>query len=71
MHRNRAKLCILNDEWNKPPYIPSHVSNNAIFKLSHHIIPENSSIRIATQKKNLITRLKVTALTNNKKVLIT
>jgi hypothetical protein len=49
MHRNRAKLCVLDVEWNKPPYIPSHVSNNAIFKLSHHIIQENSSIRKATR----------------------
>src|SRR5205085_5347411 len=49
IHRNKAKLCVMNIEWNKPPYIASHVSNNAILKLSHHIIPENSSIRIATR----------------------
>jgi hypothetical protein len=70
MHRNRAKLCVM-DEWNKPPYIPSHVSNSAIFKLSHHIIPENSSISIATRLNNIFTRLQVTALTNNKRVLLT
>jgi len=51
------------NEWNKPPYISSHVS--------YHIIPENNSIRIASQQKNLITRLKVTALTNNKRKLLT
>ena len=38
MHRNRAKLCVMNVEWNKPPYISSDVSNNIIFKLLHHTI---------------------------------
>ena len=33
IHRNRAKLCVMNVKWNKPPYISSPVSNNVIFKL--------------------------------------
>jgi len=28
----------VNVEWNKPPYIASHESNNPIFNVSHHII---------------------------------
>jgi len=60
------------DEWNKPPYVSIHVPNNIIFKLLEYITPEYNSVRKATQLNNIyLTRLKVTALTNNKRVLLT
>ena len=62
----------MNVKWNKPPYISSDVSNNTIFKLLYHTITKNNSIRIATRLNNIdLSRLKVTALTKNKRVLIT
>ena len=62
----------MNVKWNKPPYISSHISNDAIFKLLYHTITENNSIRIATRLNNIdLSRLKVTALTKNKRVLVT
>jgi hypothetical protein len=45
--------------WNKPRYIP-------IPKPRLNIVTEYSSIRIASRLKNVITRLKVTALANTK-----
>jgi len=51
------------NKWNKPPYIPIPVFND--------IIQEYSSIRIATRLNQFLTRLQVTALTNNKRKLLT
>jgi hypothetical protein len=59
-------------EWNKPSYIAIIVLNSMIFNLSNHRAPEYTSVREATQQNNIyFTRLKVTALTNNKRVLLT
>ena len=71
MHRNRAKPYVMDIEWNKPSYIAITVLNNMILNLSNHRATEYTSVKEATQLNNFLTRLKVTALTNNKRVLLT
>jgi hypothetical protein len=58
-------------EWNKPLYTPIPISKDVTYKLSNPMIPEYSNIRIATLLNQIVNmRLKVTALTNNKKMLL-
>ena len=58
-------------EWNKPLYTLIPRSKDVTCKLSNPMIPEYSNIRIATLLNQIVNmRLKVTALTNNKKMLL-
>ena len=58
-------------EWNKPSYIAITVLNSIIFNLLNHRAPEYTSVRKATRLNNIdLSRLKVPALTNNKRVLL-
>lgn len=54
--------------WKRPPYKPIPLSKKDMFKLFNAIIQEHSNINIVFLEYNMdFSRLKVTALDNNKK----
>jgi len=66
-----SKLYVIAVEWDKPLYIPIPVSKDVIYKLSYPMTLEYSNIIIATRWKNIVnSRLEVTALTNNNRMLL-
>ena len=70
MYIKTAKENVMAVEWNKPLNTPIPVSRDPIAKLSQASIPEYSNIKMATRLNNIdFSRLKVTGLANNNKIL--